>query len=377
MKYAGKFPHVAIVHVPYLVAGGEERYVASLATSYESAGAKVSRWPGTDQGSSSDAFRALTSGSPSEWNRTFEEIKPDFLHLNNLHPVLGPAFLRWIKKKNIPSIATIHNHRFYCTNGLALYGTEICKACKGAGLPWRPLVFNCNENWAKSYYHGIGLAQIQRENLLSSLKALIAPSDYIASELLAVGISPHKVRTIPHPVDVKSGENEQAEGFDCIYAGRFSVEKGVRRLLALAGIRPENTFCFVGQGPLESEIRAAAAKNTNIKIIENPTRPALLATIRESRAACVPSVCEESFSLFGAESLLLGTQTIVAPNESLRWLTKLPFSAIMAKGQEASALVEALEIAWRAPSPTEETLRSMREQFSPLLHGQALLEIWR
>jgi len=363
------------VHVPYLVKGGEERYVASLTASYEAAGARVSYWPIPDKSASSEALQALTWGDVSNWNDTLAKLKPDRIHLNNIHPALGPAFLRWLQGISIPVIATIHNHRFYCTNGLALYQGHICKACKTKRLPWRPLVFNCNQSWAKSYYHGLSLARIQTEGLLAGLHMLVAPSGYIAAELESAGYAREKIRVVPHPVSVDTSRPDiTVKKYDCIYAGRFSEEKGVRRLLKVAEALPNTIFAFAGHGALENEIASAASSRANVVLLKNLDRTALIAAISASKAAFVPSICEESFSLFGVESLLLGVPTVVSPNESLRWLTRLPFPAIPAKGNDVADMIHALEQAWIKASD-QFAISMMKEYFSIRKHGLTLLDI--
>ena len=347
----------------------------SLTASYEAAGARVSHWPLTGKSAMTEALQSLTWGDVSHWNETLSKLKPDRIHINNIHPALGPAFLRWLRGISVPVIATIHNHRFYCTNGLALYQGSICKACKAKPLPWRPLVFNCNQSWAKSYYHGLSLARIQTEGLLAGLRTLVAPSDYIANELESAGYARDKIRVLPHPVSVDgAGHGINLKKYDCIYAGRFSEEKGILRLLKVAEALPNKVFAFAGHGALENEVTSAASSKTNVVFLKDLDRSHLLSAIAASKAAFVPSICEESFSLFGVEALLLGVPTAVSPNESLRWLTRLPFPAIPAKGNEIADMIQGLEQAW-STAPDQHAILKMKELFSLHKHGLALLEL--
>lgn len=188
------------------------------------------------------------------------------------------------------------------------------------------------------------------------------------------GINENFLRVIPHPVvaPIEPLISGLAPIYDLIYAGRFSEEKGVRLILKIAKSLPDRKFAMVGQGPLEAEIKAASDKLGNVFVSQITDRHALLSAIKSSRAACVPSICEESFSLFAVESLLLGVPTVVAPNDSLRWLTELRFPALAAETNTKDAFIRALNQAWQTAAPNPNVLMEMSEQFSLKRHGLAL-----
>lgn len=354
---------VGIVHVPYRIRGGEDVHVAQLIATYQALGYGVvdfvKQLPARSELSA--AASSLGAGNASRWNEILQSSQIDFLHVHNIHPTLGPAFLRWISRRQVPALFTIHNHRFYCTNGLALLNGQVCKDCLASVSLWRPIVRNCNSSLAKSAYHSIALSEIRRENLLeSAARCFFAPSPYIARELEKSGIGAAKIRLLPPGVDVSSAA--QARGSDIFFAARLSEEKGVRCLLNVIPLLPELSFAISGEGPLEAEVKTAADKHRNLRFLGKISRPELLGEMKASRVACVPSICHESYSLLAAEALSLGLQVVMADSESLEHFQ--PFQAISVNVRDPARLAAALKEAMGRPARSPAETEALRDSLS-------------
>ena len=349
----GPVRKVGIVHVPYRFMGGEDLHVAVLRDAYRSIGIEPVNIPADD--SPPDlmlkAARSLTMGSPAEWDALVREHSIDFLHINNIHAALGPAFLRWVIARRIPALMTVHNHRFYCTNGLALYGTEVCKACRPKASFLRPIARNCNDSLPKSIYHSSALVEIRGDDLLRrAVTQFLAPSPYIARELQITGVAPSKMRVFPHPVSVEeAGPLPELGRVDVAFVGRLSPEKGIMHLLAAAEKMPGRNFVVVGEGPLEQQIRQRAGTLKNLKFLGGVPRTGALAVMKAAHVVCVPSVCHESFSLVAAEALSLGAQLVVPDTQSFSHYSEAPFDAVTAIVANPESLVYSLNTALERP----------------------------
>lgn len=362
---------VGLVHVPYRFIGGEDQHVRMLRQTYRALGMEPVDIPPEDSSPNLllAATRSLTVGNPGEWDGLMERNGIRFLHLNNIHAALGPAFLRWIIRRGIPTVMTVHNHRFYCTNGLALYGSEVCKACRPRPSLLRPIIRNCNGSLPKSIYHSAAMKEIRSTDLLRKAVTLfVAPSPYIARELQIAGISPRKIRVLPHAVDIsKTADTSPHPSLDVVFVGRLSPEKGVMHLLEAASRLPKTTFAIVGEGPLETQVKAAAEATTNVRFYGKMKQPDALAIMRAAKVACVPSLCHESFSLVAAEALSFGLRLVVPDTQSFLHYGESPISAVTAIVTNPESLAYSLSTALEQSPRSPDEIMAIRERFS--LHG--------
>jgi len=363
----GQSKRVGIVHVPYRFQGGEEQYVSVLSKTYREIGFEPISIPA--EGQSSDlllsAGRSLTVGNPAEWDALIEKHSIEFLHINNIHAALGPAFLRWVASRGIPAIMTVHNHRFYCTNGLALYGSEVCKACRGSPSFARPILRNCNASIPKSIYHSAAMAEIRGNNLYQkAVRHFLAPSPYIAREMQTAGFSPANIRVFPHAVHVENvGDKSPVPAADVAFVGRLSAEKGIMYLLAAAEKLPQVTFAIVGGGPLEGAVKAAVARMPHVNFYGRMGQPDALAVLRDARVVCVPSVCHESFSLVAAEALSFGARLVVPDSQSFLHYAEAPFSAVPAVVTNPESLAYSITTALEQPRRSAEETAAIAARF--------------
>lgn len=370
---------VGLVHVPYRYFGGEDRHVEVLNSAYQKIGFAPVKIPA--EGASGDlligAARSLTFGSPVDWDRILHKERLDFLHLNNIHATLGPAFLRWIISRGIPTLMTVHNHRFYCTNGLALYGSEICKACRSKASLLRPILKNCNGSLPKSIYHSAALSEIRGENLLTrAVTKFLAPTPYIARELQISGVSPSKIHLFPHPVSVdQSAPSSPYTPSDVVFVGRLSAEKGITYLLEAAGLLPDVSFTIAGDGPLRESVEKAAAKLQNVNFLGNLEQEDALALMRASKVVCVPSVCHESFSLVAAEALSLGARLVVPDIQSFQHYVESPINAVPSIVTNPESLAYSIHTALALPRRTLAEVAELNKRFSLKSFEKRLLKV--
>lgn len=365
--------------MPYQVRGGEDQHVESLVDIYRGLGHEP-QWAPRAPSIARGAGHSLLGGAEAQWAAWRRERGVGFVHLHNLHPSFGPGFLRWLARERLPALWTIHNHRFYCTNGLAFRAGRPCQDCRPARSFWRPVRRNCNEDPAKTLYHSLALWQIREPGLLDSFPGFfLAPSPYIESELRAAGLPAAKIRLLPHFVSLPppSAPEVAPEPLHCVYAGRLSPEKGVRHLLRLAAANPQWRIGILGHGPLAHEVAAAAQANPNILFRSELSRPELFALVRQAKVALVPSDCPESFSLFAAESLASGLRLVVAEGESLRWYTEKPYGAIGANFSDPSSAAAAINPALALGGGDDRGARAAEftEVFSSRVYGARLARL--
>ncbi len=347
---------VLIVHVPYEHRGGEDVHVDALIEGYEKIGITTIVYPSDRVPPKPLLAKALRSLLPSdelpEIEKIWQEQKPAYIHVHNVFPILGPRFFRWAEANAIPLVMTVHNHRFFCTNGLALRDKQICKDCFHSKVAWRPIIHNCNLNWTKSVYHSIALTELRLGDFYTkTIKRYVAPSPYVQSELIRLGIPKEKVVHILNPVfwDNNSPSVKEKETYDVLYAGRLSIEKGINELMEAAKIMPHIRFIIAGDGPEKQHVLNTAKEISNITFVGPVSHDEVLSLIHKSRIAVLPSICNEILSIFVLEVFYLGKRCVVPALDSTSWLASGDFPGHLATSGSPEDLARAIQEALDSP----------------------------
>lgn len=340
---------VLIVHVPYEHHGGEDVHVEALIQGYQKIGITPILFPADRKPPKpvfAKALRSLlTTDTFPEVERVWNEHQPEYIHIHNIFPILGPRFLRWTMEKKIPVVMTVHNHRFFCTNGLALRNKKICKDCFNSKVAWRPVMRNCNGSWKKSIYHSAALTQLRLEDLYSkAIQRFVAPSPYLQAELVRLGIPKERVIHILNPVFwlKKHSTLSQSENYDVLYAGRLSHEKGIKELMQAAALLPETRFVIAGDGPERPEVEKVTRELKNITFLGPVSHDTVLDLICQSRIAVLPSICNETLSTFALEVFFQGKRCVVPALDSTSWLASGDFPGCLAKPGDPHDLARAI-----------------------------------
>ena len=80
-------------------------------------------------------FNKISLFWETSWSsRTYNEItkiikdeKPDICHVHNMFPLITPSIYYACYDNKIPVVQTIHNYRFFCTNGVFFRDNHICE----------------------------------------------------------------------------------------------------------------------------------------------------------------------------------------------------------------------------------------------------------
>ena len=365
---------VLIVHVPYEHRGGEEVHVDALALGYQKIGVTPLLFPTNREpphGLLKKSYESLkgTADSP-EIADFWREHQPLYIHLHNSFPTLGPRFLRWAIAGKVPIAMTVHNHRFFCTNGLALRDKRICKDCFSSKVAWRSMIYNCNGDLKKTMYHSLALTQIRTQDLHArAITRFVAPYPYLQGELVRMGMAPEKVLHILNPVvwtdaELASKPGVTAEKYGAIYAGRLSQEKGVQELLVTVGLMPEVKFVIAGDGPERPAVEAAAVQYANLSYVGPVTHEHVLELIDQSRVAVLPSICNETLSTFALEAFFQGKRCVIPALDSTSWLASGDFPGHLAKPGNPYSLAKAIGLALSSPRISPEQTLELRRKLS-------------
>lgn len=359
---------VILIHVPYQNRGGEDIHVESMEYYYSKLGIKAVRYPIHSERKNNflNSLKSLFfSSNFAALDALITKEKPDYLHIHNIFPELGPRFLFWAKKNKVKLVATVHNHRFFCTNGLALRRGKNCSDCFKAPIAWRSLLRNCNGSWIKTIYHSIALSEIRLGHLwIDAVEKFIAPSPYIRDQLIQFGVPQQKIDYILHPIEKPEHSQQKTEkNFDILYAGRLSAEKGVPLIIEAAKKLPQYSFAIAGGGPLEQELKNMAAPLSNILFLGQKTKEEVGVLIEKSRIGVLPSLCNEILSLSALEMFIRGKICVLTETESSKWFLKMNFPVLLAKVGDADDFVSKIKVALEMNPVSSEKISQIQKQF--------------
>ncbi len=349
---------VLIVHVPYQHRGGEDVHIDALVQGYKEIGITPLLYPENRTPPQHLLFPSIQSLVPftsfQELQNIWKKERPAYIHVHNAFPTLGPRFFRWIIEQKIPLVMTVHNHRFFCTNGLALRNKKICKDCFSSKVAWRPILYNCNGSWVKSIYHATALTELRLQDLYSrAIKKFVAPSPYLETELILWGIPKERVVHILNPVfwiEKNTANLSYKEEYDVLYAGRLSHEKGIRELISAAKLLPNVHFVIAGDGPERFLVEREAALLKNLTYLGAVTHEEVLLLICKSKIAALPSICNETLSTFALEVFFQGKHCVVPALDSTSWLATGGFPGHLAKAGDPHDLARAIQEALSSPA---------------------------
>jgi glycosyltransferase involved in cell wall biosynthesis len=191
--------------------------------------------------------------------------------------------------------------------------------------------------WTGVWHHPeTGFHQSTRrlvEHIYRGSDAILVYGDHVRRALAAVpGVDAGKIFTAGQPVDAARFSEQAAPGSsrELLFVGLLAEHKGISDLLAaFADVHvPGATLSFVGSGPLEPLVRAAAERDPRIRLVGQLPQDQLASRLAQARCLVLPAVTtateRETWGLVVNEAMHAG----------------LPVVASDAVGAAAAGLVE-------------------------------------
>ena len=302
---------------------GENAFVADLAVSLRARGCEVSNLE-LEVADWSATRKVLTwinvvSGSSglAEVMSEVRRFQPDVVHFNNVFPLISPVLFRKLEKLGVPTVMTLHNYRLGCLNGLCFRSGEICQRCVTRRFAIPGIAFGC---YRGSRIGSVAMA-IHRWRLLRNLNhvsRLLPVTELVGRKAVEAGASPTRVRVTRNFPESRStvscGPPESiGKPLRVLFAGRLTVEKGIRFLLdsTTKADTIDLEVVIVGSGPLESEVSARAAVDRRISFLGKVASTEVGQLISASDLVVIPSLWFEADPLIIHEALSRGVAPVV------------------------------------------------------------------
>lgn len=303
---------VLILHTRYRDRGGEDAAVDDQCRILESRNHDVSLLLAHNSGGLAGASalaRSLWNGH--EAARVESEIRrfaPDVVHVHNTWFAMSASVVSRASKCGIPVVATLHNFRLACANGLLLRDGHPCQDCVGASSV-HAVRHRCYRGLAGS---SLAAANIELHAQLGTwtrhVFEFLTMSEFASAIHGRHGIPHDRMSVAPQTASDPGARPEPPSmSSDVLYVGRLSDEKGVVELVREWGrVRDLGLrLRVIGDGPLRSRLLRAAPE-TDVTLLGSLSPEAVRAEMLKARALVVPSICYEGQPLVAVEAMSAG-----------------------------------------------------------------------
>jgi glycosyltransferase involved in cell wall biosynthesis len=263
----------------------------------------------------------------SIWNRkTYSNIckeirnnSIDLVKVDNFFPQISPAVFYAARNEGVSTVQTLRNFRLLCPGATLFRAGDVCEDCLGKVVAWPGILHGC---YRKSQIVTIGpvlMASVHRAvgTWNNRVTAYIALSPFSREKFIAGGLPKEKVFVKPNFVtDTGVGAGN---GHYALFVGRLSVEKGIALLLsAWKQVGARLPLKIVGTGPLEHDVREAAAVNANIEYVGQKSLEETYELMGRAFVLIFPSLWYETFGRSVAEAFAKGTPVIASNLGTMR-----------------------------------------------------------
>lgn len=314
-----------------------------------------------------------------EFARLLDADRPDVVHINNLFPLISPSILDETKRRNMPTVMTVHNYRLLCPTGLMFSHGEICHRCLG-GREWWCAVRNCADEWPKSAGYALRNAVTRmRRSFLDGTDLFVAPTEFVKSMLVRNGYPAERIQVMRHIVSLRTDTSPAEDGGYVGYVGRISPEKGIDTIVESARECPDIEFRFAGHYRNMPELPPRAP--LNCKFIGQISSEDVATFVSAAKFTVFASRSYETAGLSLVEAMARGKAVICSRIGCLTEIVEDGVTGLLFVPGDASDLAAKIRYLWERPELCRAIGEAGRQKvlamFSPEANYVRLLDVYR
>lgn len=223
------------------------------------------------------------------------DFRPDVAHLHAVHHHLSLSVIEELKELGIPVLWTLHDYRTVCPATHLLRNDAPCERCAGGRFA-RALTGRCKSgSLARTAAAVLESYRSRRKGLHAKVDCTIAPSEFLAAKVTAMGLPARRIEVLPNFIEVDGPDSAPPRRSGLLYAGRLSREKGIDTLLRACAGLDGVSLRLIGVGPAEDELAQLAARlGVNATFLGWRDREDVLAAMAEAVLLVFPSTAYEN-----------------------------------------------------------------------------------
>jgi glycosyltransferase involved in cell wall biosynthesis len=311
---------IVVAHNFYKLAGGEDQCVAAEVAMLRAYGHEVTEY--YLHNDSIDGMGHLQLASRMIWSQpTVRELRqilrarrPQIVHFHNTLPLISPAAYYVARAEDARVIQSLHNFRLCCPNALLFRNGTVCEDCLGKAIPWRGIAHKCYRDSYAASAAVAAMLTVHRSlgTWHDAIDTYIALTEFGRRKFVEGGLPADKIAVKCNFAYPDPGPGEGKGGY-AIYVGRLSKEKGLGTLLeAWRHVGAAMPLKLVGDGPMATTVKEAAAANGAIQWLGRMALGAVYNLIGDAAVLVLPSQCYETFARVIIEAFAKGTPVIAS-----------------------------------------------------------------
>jgi glycosyltransferase involved in cell wall biosynthesis len=250
----------------------------------------------------------------AKFSLLLDRFQPDIIHLHNIHAQITPSIIFEAKKRGLPVVWTLHDHKLLCPNSHYLIDStgQICEAC-GSGKYYQPILKRCKKgSLSASFMAGLEAYAHRAMHVREKVNLFLVPSQFLEGNLIKYGFPKEKCMHLPLFIP-DDGFINNSQGFDSyfLFFGRIDKIKGITTLLEAAHQSPETRIILAGRAD-QSFLKSLGTFPSNVEFVGMKTGQELRQLISGALAVVLPSICYENQPFSILEAFAAGKPVIAS-----------------------------------------------------------------
>lgn len=233
-----------------------------------------------------------------------EHFRPDVIHVHNLFPNIST---RWMTHRRTPIVASLHNYRLTCSNGLFFRDGNLCTECVDHG-PIRAVIHGCYHN-SRVATLPVAISRRRTRDDFRNISVAVTTSelsDQIVRQYVGGGLPTVMIPNFGSDARRDIGDTPVLPRW--IAAGRLTPEKGILELVR--DWPPDESLLIVGDGPQRAEVEIDVKQRKEIEFLPSVNRHDFRALLAASQGLVFPSRWFEADPQVVVEAMSLGIPVV-------------------------------------------------------------------
>jgi len=291
---------IIFVHTFYKVPGGEDTVVKNEMELLRRNGHQVDLVEFKNEGNTlaKILFSPFNFFSYLIIKEKIKSIRPDLIHIHNLHFAASTSVIHGAHKMGVPIVATLHNYRFLCPSGTLYFDGELFLDSLKTKVPWKAIKLGVYRN-SRLLTFLLGASNYLQHKIktFDKISKFIVLGEHSKSLFLNSHFKNYHQKFVVKPNFSPSTSTAVVEeGSYFLFVGRLSKEKGVETLLK-AFSATSIKLRIIGSGEFSDEVISQCSIHKNITYLGQQPQHVVKEQLNGALALVFPSQWYETFGM--------------------------------------------------------------------------------